>query len=158
MSAPDPTPAVEMKMQPSEFAELRGAVRSVALQDVHLGRVLDLLVLHLGHAHGLDPTVEDAKAAKQAKADARAAEDARLALAAKAREEQRAAEDAQPRTPSETEALQARRAAEDAQLKRDAEALAKARAEEDAKDAGAAPGEAPAPSVEPEAPLEGAPA
>ena len=163
MTTTDPTPAVEMKMQPEEFAELRAAVARVAQQDVHLGRVLELLVLHLGHAHGLDPTVEDARLAKKAREDARAAEDARLKDEADARARLRTAEDALPRTPSEQEALQARRAAEDAQLATDAEARTSAREEEDAREAKApdnvaSPAEAPAPFVEPTAPLEGAPA
>lgn len=54
-------PKGEMKMQPAEFAELRADVASVKERDVHLGRVLESLLLHLGHAHGLDAGVEDAR-------------------------------------------------------------------------------------------------
>ena len=55
-------PEVQMQMQPEEFAELRAAVAAVKQQDVHLGRVLELLAHHVGHAHGLDAAIEDAKA------------------------------------------------------------------------------------------------
>ncbi len=78
MTATDPAP-VEMKMSPEDFAELRARVAVIAQQDIHLGRVLDLLVLHLGHAHGLDPTVEDAKA--KAAADEQARLEAEAAVA-----------------------------------------------------------------------------
>jgi len=81
------TPAAEMQMSPDEFAELRAGVAAVSVQDVQLGRVLDLLVLHLGHAHGLDPAVEDAKAKA-------AAEEQAAAEAAKAEEDAKAAEQA----------------------------------------------------------------
>src|SRR6266581_4347050 len=131
MTATSPAP-VEMKMSPEDFAELRARVAVIAQQDIHLGRVLDLLVLHLGHAHGLDPAVEDARLARKAREDARAAEDARLKDEADARAKLRTAEDALPHTPSEQESLLARRAAEDRLVKSDAEALAKAREEEDA--------------------------
>ena len=151
------TPPVEMKMQPEEFAELRARVAVIAQQDIHLGRVLDLLVLHLGHAHGLDPTREDARLVAKAKEDARAAEDARLKDEADAPAKLRTAEDAQSRTPSEQEALLARREAEDAQIKADADALAKAREEED-RSANAPDNVAVAPVVEPEAPLGETPA
>lgn len=68
MPTKDPGPTkekVSMQMSPEEFAELRAAVAAVRQQDVHLGRVLELFVLHLGHAHGLDPTAEDAKVRAQ---------------------------------------------------------------------------------------------
>lgn len=65
-------PEVELKMTPEEFAELRAAVAVVKQQDVHLGRVLEQLVLHVGHAHGLDPAVEDAKARAKAEEEANA--------------------------------------------------------------------------------------
>jgi len=77
------TPPVVLQMTPDEFAELRAAAAAVGQQDVQLGRVLDLLVLHLGHAHDLDPAVEDAKA--QAAAEEAAKEEE--AAAAKAAEE-----------------------------------------------------------------------
>ena len=73
------TPPVVMTMSPDEFAELRAAAAAVGQQDVQLGRVLDLLVLHLGHAHDLDPTVEDAKAQAAAEEAAKAAEEAAAA-------------------------------------------------------------------------------
>jgi len=84
-------PPVSMAMSPEEFAELRAAVASISQQDVMLGRVLTLLVLHLGHAHDLDPTVEDARLAALAK-------EAEDAAAAKAEEDAKAlaAEEAAP--------------------------------------------------------------
>jgi hypothetical protein len=52
-------------MSVDELQELQDAVAYIALRDVHLGRVLDLLVLHVAHAHGLDPAAEAAKAQEQ---------------------------------------------------------------------------------------------
>jgi hypothetical protein len=80
-------PPVSMAMSPEEFAELRDQVAAIGLTDFHLGRVLEAMLLHLGHAHDLDPTVEDARLAAlaQAEADAAAAkaeEDAKAAAAA----------------------------------------------------------------------------
>jgi hypothetical protein len=139
-------PPVEMVMSPEEFAELRAAVAAIGQTDVQLGRVLDMLVLHLAHAHDLDPTVEDARLKAEALKTSREEEDARLEAEAEALKEKRASEDAQPREPLQLEALKEARAAEDVQITADAEALAKAREEEDAqaseKDAQA---EAPAP-------------
>jgi hypothetical protein len=128
----DTAPAVDMTMQPTEFAELRAAVATVSQQDAHLGRVLSLLVLHLGHSHGLDPAVEDARLKAEERKAAREEEDARLEADAKALEEKRAAEDALPDATDPKAARAVARAAEDAQIKADAEALAKAREEEDA--------------------------
>ena len=76
-------PAVSMQMSPQEFAQLRAQAAELGQQDVVLGRVLNALVLHLGHAHGLDPTVEDARLAKEAE-DARLAQEAEDAKAAEA--------------------------------------------------------------------------
>jgi len=39
-------PAAEMQMAPDELAELRAAAATISQQDVQLGRVLDLLILH----------------------------------------------------------------------------------------------------------------
>ena len=64
-------PPAEMQMQPAEFAELRRAVADLKERDIHLGRALEQIVLHLGHAHGLDPAQEDAKA-REEEAHARA--------------------------------------------------------------------------------------
>src|SRR5205085_10317167 len=89
---------VDMAMQPEDFADLRAQVDSIKQQDVKLGRVLELLTLHIGHAHGLDPSVEDAKAEAKARQDARDAEDARLKDEADARAKARQAEDAHPHT------------------------------------------------------------
>jgi hypothetical protein len=64
-----------MAMSPEEFAELRASVAAIGQNDVVLGRVLTSMLLHLGHAHDLDPAVEDARLAKEAE-DAKAAEEA----------------------------------------------------------------------------------
>lgn len=42
-------------MLPSELQELLADIAHVKLQDFHLGRVLETIVTHLAHAHGLDP-------------------------------------------------------------------------------------------------------
>jgi hypothetical protein len=55
-------------MQPDEFKELRAQADDIAQTDVKVGRFLQSLVYHLGHAHGLDAAEEDAKAEKQSKA------------------------------------------------------------------------------------------
>jgi hypothetical protein len=131
--AKDETPAVEMKMTPDEFAELRAQATAASQNDFHLGRVLDLLILHLGHSHGLDPVAEDARLKAEAQVKAREDEDARLKAEAEALVEARTAEDAQPHDPLQLEALKAARAAQDVQIQADADALVEARKEEDAK-------------------------
>jgi hypothetical protein len=80
--ANEEAPAVDMAMSPDEFAELRAAAATLGQQDVVLGRALDLIILHLGHAHGLDPAAEDARL--KAEAEAKAEEDAKAAEAAAA--------------------------------------------------------------------------
>lgn len=42
-------------MLPSELQTLMTDIAHVKLQDFHLGRVLETIVTHLAHAHGLDP-------------------------------------------------------------------------------------------------------
>lgn len=44
----------DFKMQPDELRELHAHAAAVGERDVHLGRLLTLMVHHLGHAHGLD--------------------------------------------------------------------------------------------------------
>lgn len=61
----------EMKMQPSELRELHEHIAKVAAQDFHLGRVLTLIVHHLGHAHGLDLTQMNEDEAKKQEDEAR---------------------------------------------------------------------------------------
>jgi len=119
-------------MQPEEFAELRALAAKVMVQDVQLGRVLDLIILHLGHAQGLDPAAEDARLAAEARQTARDAEDAQLKAEAEALAVARASEDVAASTPEQQAALATVRAAQDAQIKADADARAQARAEEDA--------------------------
>jgi hypothetical protein len=75
------TPPVSMAMSPEEFAELRAQVAALGQQDVVLSRVLTSMLLHLGHAHDLDPAAEDARLAKEAE-DARLAQEAADAKAA----------------------------------------------------------------------------
>jgi peptidoglycan hydrolase CwlO-like protein len=124
------TPA--MKMSPDEFAELRTQATAIGVQDNQLGKMLNSLILHLGHAFGLDPAQEDARIAAKARTDNRAREDAQLKTEASDRAEARAEEDAQPRTPEQATALAATRAAQDKQLQTDADELAATRSEEDA--------------------------
>lgn len=140
-------PDTEMTMQPEEFAELRASVAAIKLQDVQLGRVLDVLVLHLGHSHGLDPVVEDAKAAAEARKTAREEEDARLKDEDEARVQARAAEDAQTLTPDQEAARTVSRKQEDERLQEEGKAREQARAEEDARVEAAAQGEPAAPPV-----------
>lgn len=125
--------SAEMQMQPEEYADLRAQVADIALSDVKLGRVLDMLVLHLGHIRGLDPAVEDAKAEAEARQARRDEEDAQVKAASDARTQARAAEDAQPLTAEQQAALVVTRTAEDEQAKADADARAQARADEDAQ-------------------------
>src|SRR6266704_5508599 len=125
-------PAPEMQMSPDELAELRAAAAAVGQQDFMLGHVLDLLILHMGHAHGLDLATEDARLADEERQAARDEEDARLKTEAEALASKRVAEDAIERTPEQQVALASARASEDAQITADTEALAKKRAEEDA--------------------------
>jgi hypothetical protein len=132
--AKEETPAVDMNMQPEEFAELRAQAAAAGQNDFHLGRVLDLIVLHLGHSHGLDPAQEDARLKAEAQVKAREDEDARLKAEAETLVEARTAEDAQPHDPLQLEALKAARAAQDVQIKTDADALAEARKEEDTQE------------------------
>ena len=125
-------PKADMQMSPEDFAALRAQAAAISVQDFHLGRFLTDLLGHLGHAHGLDAAQEDARMAAEARKQQRADEDAATKQAADDRAKARAAEDAQPRTPEQQAALTNARAAEDAQLKVDAEALSAKRADEDA--------------------------
>jgi hypothetical protein len=58
-------------MLPSELQELMSDVAHVKLQDFHLGRVLETIVTHLAHAHGLDPNAasEESMPEEEASAD-----------------------------------------------------------------------------------------
>jgi hypothetical protein len=132
--APDPVAQpvpVDMTMQPTAFQELRNQIAAIAQSDNRLGHVLELFALHLGHAHGLDPVVEDQKARDLALQAQRDAEDLALKDEAAHLEATRTAQDAQPTNTPEQQ-LAAQRVAEDEKVKADAEALAQKRAEEDA--------------------------
>ena len=50
-------------MSQDELNELKAMVGEVAMQDVHLGRVLTMIVVHLAAAHGLDATAAPVEAA-----------------------------------------------------------------------------------------------
>lgn len=52
----------KLTMHPHELQELRADVAAIGLRDVQLGRLLDKFVLHLAHAHDLDPAQGDARA------------------------------------------------------------------------------------------------
>jgi len=125
-------PKADMKMSPEDFAGLRAQAAAISQQDFHLGRFLTDLLVHLGHAHGLDAAQEDVRLAAEARKKARADEDDELKTAADERAKARTAEDAQTRTSEQQAALTNARAAEDAQIKADAEALQKKRDDEDA--------------------------
>jgi hypothetical protein len=45
----------------SEYKGLRAQVVAITEQDVHLGRFLEGLLLHVAHGNGLDPEKEQAK-------------------------------------------------------------------------------------------------
>jgi hypothetical protein len=119
------------KMSPEEFSDLRAQVAAIGQQDVQLGRVLTALVLHLGHAHGLDPVQEDARLAAEARVKAREEEDAAVKAAEDERVKTRALEDAQPLSPAQVAARDLVRADEDKQLQADADERKRVRAEED---------------------------
>jgi hypothetical protein len=125
------TPSVVMKMSPDAFAELRAQATTIGVQDNQLGKMLHNLILHIGHAFGLDPVQEDARLAMQKRIDSRDEEDAKLKTEAVDRADARALEDAQLRTPEQSSALVATRAAQDKQLQSDADELARVRSEED---------------------------
>lgn len=74
--SPDTSTSPDFKMQPEEFGALREQVRSISLVDTQLGRVLENVILHLGHLHGFDPVQEDEKA--KAQEDAQAQKDAQV--------------------------------------------------------------------------------
>lgn len=64
----------------SEYKALRGQVKDVAERDVHVGRVLEAMLLHVAHGNGLDPEKEQAKedearAKAQAQAEKQAAQE-----------------------------------------------------------------------------------
>ncbi len=64
-----------------EYKTLQAQVDAVAAQDVHLGRFLDALLLHVAHGAGLDPEEEQAKLDKQAEVQATQEEEAPVAPA-----------------------------------------------------------------------------
>ncbi len=136
----------EMKMQPHEFQELRDQAADIGQQDVKLGRFLDLLLLHLGHAHGLDPAEEDAKAEARRLEEERTAEDEQLKTEAEARTEARALEDQQTLTPDQQMARATARKAEDEQVKADEDARKVKRAGEDGRIAALTEESQPAPT------------
>jgi hypothetical protein len=123
----------EMKMQSDEFQELRDAAAEIGQQDVKLGRFLTLLLLHLGHAHGLDPAEEDAKAEALRLEEERKAEDEQLKAEEEARVQARALEDQQTLTPDQQTARDLARKQEDEQVKADEEARAARREGENAR-------------------------
>lgn len=60
-----------LKMLPEELRELMADVAGVKLQDINLGSLLEKLVTHLAHAHGLDPaTVTETPASAEEEAPA----------------------------------------------------------------------------------------
>ncbi len=57
----------------AEYKNLRSQVADVAEHDVHLGRFLEALLLHVAHGNGLDPEQEQMKEDKQAEVQAETA-------------------------------------------------------------------------------------
>jgi hypothetical protein len=131
-SEPVMTPMVEKNMSPEDFAALRAQSSQIGVQDNQLGKMLDSLILHIGHLFGLDPFHEDARLAAQKRVDLRTEEDARLKAEADDRVKARALEDAQPLLPAQSAALATVRAQQDKQLQDEADARAQKRREEDA--------------------------
>lgn len=117
----------DFKMTPVEFADLRALVADIGQSDVRLGRVLEVLVLHIGHSYGLDPVEEDARLKAEELVTSRAEEDEAVKSAADILQKSRAIEDAQPLTPAQVTA----RADEDARLQAAADERKRVRAEED---------------------------
>lgn len=64
-------------MSQDEYTELKAQVDVVAQQDVHLGRVLTMIVVHLASAHGLDATAAPVEAPAEAAPEAVPAEEPR---------------------------------------------------------------------------------
>lgn len=58
-------------MLPGELKELLADIAHVKLQDFHLGNVLEKVVTHLAHAHGLDPNAvtEESASTEETPAD-----------------------------------------------------------------------------------------
>lgn len=52
-------------MLPGELQELLADIAHIKLQDVHLGRVLETVVTHVAHAHGLDPNASPEEVAPE---------------------------------------------------------------------------------------------
>lgn len=115
----------------TEYKALHQAIADLALRDVHLGRVLDAMLLHIAHASGLDPAQEQFKEDKQALEDRRKQEDAQLQAEADARAKVRAVEDEQTLTPDQQTARTLARQDEDVKLQEATDARLEARAEED---------------------------
>jgi hypothetical protein len=122
----------DMKMLPGEFADLRAQAALIGQTDVQLGRLLDTLILHLGHAHGLDIAAEDARLAADARVASRAEEDAQVKANADALVNARALEDAQTLTPAQVTARDIARGVEDKRIQTKDDDRVRARAEEDA--------------------------
>ncbi len=115
----------------TEYTALQAQIADIALRDVHLGRVLDALLLHVAHASGLDPAQEQFKEDKQALENRRKQEDAQVQAEADARAKIRAVEDEQTLTPDQQTARTLARQDEDVQLQEATDARLEARAEED---------------------------
>jgi hypothetical protein len=139
-STPDAGPANSMKMQPEDFAGLRAQAAAIGQQDIHLGRMLDNIILHLGHVFDLDPAKEDARLAAKERERNRAEEDAQEKAAAEQLATSRAAEDAQALPPEQVATRTTARAAEDVQLQNAADEQQRVRAEEDKQAADTAKG------------------
>jgi|ERR1700726_2556680 len=128
----DPRSASRLfQMQPDEFQTLRDQVSELWQANPPLGRVLENIVLHLGHSHGFDPAIEDAKARDKALKESRAQEDAQVKEDAELLVAQRAHEDAMLTTPEQIKNVALSRTFEDKQLEKEKRERAEKRAQED---------------------------
>lgn len=123
----------DFKMHPHDYQTLRDQIADVKRSDPPLGRTLENIVLHLGHLHGFDPDVEDAKEWDRVLKEQRAQEDAQVKEESKRLKIQRAHEDAMLTTPEQKKSVALTRADEDAEIEKQNKARAEKRAQEDAQ-------------------------
>jgi hypothetical protein len=123
----------DFKMHPHDYQTLRDQIADVKRSDPPLGRTLENIVLHLGHLHGFDPDVEDAKARARDLKEQREYEDARVKEESEQLKERRAYEDATLTTPEQKKYAALTRAQEDKQIEEKNKARSEKRAQEDAQ-------------------------
>lgn len=55
------SPSSASASAPQELKELREQAKEIGHRDVHLGQVLDSIIVRLGHLHGVDLNKEEGK-------------------------------------------------------------------------------------------------